>query len=238
MSSLNKVLSLVGTSIVAYHTGTDIFVGTDSKVYDKENPSPPPSCKIHQIGHVFFTFAKMVGNPKENFYVPNVAKTAILEGGSIKDIVMRFRQSVSENLYQLAIAIRQNDRTFYDEIVNNQSILDAIFISVENDMLFLVSQYFIPQFSPEQPGIRCEGDVLQTGDYIFLGHTQPLINFMQNRETYFQEVSPVNAIRDLIKLAIKDKPEYVGNPISILRINNKEAQWVFQNRLCPRIEAF
>jgi hypothetical protein len=122
------VVLTTGTAIVAHHTGSDLFVGADSKVSNRAEPNKLPRCKIYPSGRIFFTLAGIAGNEQIGFDLLTMAHGAISAGGTVPEIASRFKRDVWIPLYDLARQIKDDAPTQYEKITGTESVLDIGFL--------------------------------------------------------------------------------------------------------------
>jgi hypothetical protein len=226
---------------VAVRTHTDIIVGADSKVhYDVATDNVVgTTCKIFQVGRVFFAFAGFIWSKHFDYDPRAIATGAIQQGGTIVEMMDRYQDSVSPPLLEAATYYHDKHPDLYQRMTaDSGEVLDTAFFGVENDTPVLVSSGFEMTFSADEDTLKVEPGILEVGHYLAWGHTRPLKEFLEKRHGYFDELGDVSAIENLIQLAIADRPDMVGEPIAIIRVNRTGAEWVKPSACCPPIEPY
>lgn len=232
---------VVGTAIVAVRTPNEVVVAADSKATYAGTTQTESHCKINQEGNIFFTSAKLVGDDKNKFSAANIARQAIRQGGTLRDILIRFEKMVAVPLYNFSFSIKENNLDLYYQISGGESVLDVVFCGIENNSPLLMYRTFMPAFPPDEPSLQGERGEIRNDDkpaFICLGHTRPLGPFLQTHPDYLRRVGLVNAVRNLIQIAIDDDPKFVGPPITILRVDRRRATWIQKSPACPPIKKY
>lgn len=234
---------MIGTAIVAVRTPTEIIVGADSKLTTSDGSITELVCKIYQVGRVFCALAKYAGTRTNGFNVSDVAKEAIKEGGSIADIQTRFHCLIGTPLYRTAQAFKNEDPTGYHECFRDGSILDIVFFGFENQSPRLALSKLTPVFPPDEPRMRVDSSNDLRGkdgnpDYAFLGNVSALGTLIKQEPDYFLNIDTAEAVHRLVQIAINDAPDWSGEPIDILRVTSKGAEWIQRKQECPDIEPY
>lgn len=234
---------MIGTAIVAVRTPTEIIVGADSKLTTTDGSIPELVCKIYQVGRVFFALAKYAGTRTNGFNVSDVAKEAIKDGGSIADIQTRFHCLIGTPLYRTAQAFKNEDPTGYYECFRDGSILDIVFFGFENQSPVLALSKLTPIFPPYGKTMTVEfhNDMRgEDGDLgcALLGQISAPGTLMKQQPDYVLNIGPAEAVHRLVRLAINECPEWCGEPIDILRVTSKGAEWIQRKQECPDIEPY
>jgi hypothetical protein len=53
---------------------------------------------------------------------------------------------------------------------------------------------------------------------------------------HYSKIGWAPTIRKLIEIEIADKPDFVGYPIDIIRLNKKVTEWIQRKAECPDIQ--
>jgi hypothetical protein len=231
-----------GTAIVVLQTPTNIIVGADTKVV-RDSAGSTCMCKIFQVGNRFFTYAKFGGHPELS--VVDFATKAIELGGPIKKIADRFSIGICAPFYSFLASYRQAEPDHYLKNVADGTALDIAIFGIEDAGTTVAYRLFTPDFSSQRMGYSGGNGLIPSGcdlGFLFLGHVAPMqAHFEQNRDLFkvaWDEsgyAGLVAAVESLIKIAIADKPESVGEPITILSVSRDDTRWAMNPGTCPDI---
>jgi hypothetical protein len=227
-----------GTAIVALQTAIDIIVGADGKVnYAVATGRVETTCKIFQVGRVFVASAGIIESAEYDYHAREMATGAIEQGGSIVEMMDRYEDSVGSPLLEAAADFHDKDPSLYQRMTGDGEALSTAFFGIENDAPTLIYSRFEITFSPDAMAV--ERRSLKERGYLLWGHPRPMKECIDRHRDYFTKVGEVNAVRNLIQLAIDDRPKMVGNPIAIIRVNKEGAKWVPpESPCCPPIEPY
>lgn len=73
--------------------------------------------------------------------------------------------------------------------------------------------------------------------YVPLGNVSAQGTLMMQQPDYWK-IGLAEAVRRLVQFAINECPEWCGEPIDILRVTSKGAEWIQRKQECPDIEAY
>lgn len=231
-----------GTAVVAVRTATDIIVGADGKInYAVLAGNAQTTCKIFQVGRVFVVNAGMIVSAKFGYDAQEVATTAIQQGGSILEMIDRYEDLVGQPLLEAAADFHDKNPDLYKRMTGDGETLCTAFFGIEDDVPTLIHTQFEVMFSSGDAANKLKVGPPRTvglGHYLAWGHTRPLKEFLDRNPGYFGKAGDVNAIRNLIQLAIDDRPDKVGSPIAIICVNKAGAEWVGPSGCCPPITSY
>ncbi|MEK6286007.1 MAG: hypothetical protein AABO57_09730 [Acidobacteriota bacterium] len=220
-------------------TANDIIVGADSKVnYAVATGNVETTCKIFQVGRVFVASAGMIESAEFEYDARTIATAAIQQGSRILEMMDRYQDAISQPLLEAAGSLHDQNPALYQSMIGDGEVLDTAFFGIENDVPALIYSQFEITFSPDRDVMKVVPGILGVDHYLLWGHPRPLKKFLDSHHGYFDEVGDVNAIRNLIQIAIDDKPGKVGKPIVIIRVNTEGAEWVIESPCCPPIEPY
>lgn len=227
-----------GTVIVAVKTASDIIVGADSKVHFPFVPGKTETtCKIEQAGRIFFAAAGVPRSLRFGYDAYQIARRSIQEGGSILEMLERFQDSVGTPLLDTMSFLHDNDPELYKKETGTAPALSMAFFGMENNVPIMAYSQFVVSFSGDQETVRVCNSTLGIDDYFIWGPTPRIKEFLDRNPGYFMKVGDAQAIIDLIQLAIEDRPDEVGEPIAIIRVNKLGAEWIHPSPCCPPIES-
>jgi hypothetical protein len=227
------------TSIVILMDDNHIVVAADSK----QSSSPAPFCKIHQSGKIFWAIAGLA-HTSSGYDPGQMANPAIREGRTVAGALAYFRKMAPPILgKELAL-----DRKAAPELYKQYRAgigLEIAFFAMENGAPALA---FINYKTEDRPDgsvsvVEDENGVYppcpKDSSYAcgrLLGVRDAARDYLNSHKgDWWKDLS--GYAKKMVEVEIKDSPEWVGPPISVLRIGTGEngAFWIDRNN-CPEIK--
>lgn len=214
---------LLGTIVLAIQTSSAIYMGVDSKVIAVGptvlNVERQP--KIHQSGQVVFAHAGLFKDTNGKLDLITTAKGAILEGGSLDQIMDRFVNRIRPQLLASLSDIRSENPSYFKEKMKRP--LDVIFASARNGVLrTIVVEFTVTDTSSAVVDLRtafvhCPGDCQSLPSVIAFGEHDAADRYLDSR--VLQRLGPIAAIRETIKIQADATPDYVSLPATVWSID-------------------
>jgi Proteasome subunit len=233
---------MTGSTVVAIRTPSEIYVGADSKLVAYGDIKIEQSmCKIRQVDSLFFAHTGLIGDAAGRFNVAETVIKAHRYGHSISATVQAFEKMVVGPLIKTLQQFKRDQPDYYTKYLQAHSHFSIIFFGLENETPVVYSRYFNAKDSTDgsiKVDIQrkdCPGNCPTGMTYIFLGEQEAISKFLDGNPHY-SSVGWVPTIRKLIEIEIADKPDFVGYPIDIIRVDKKAAEWIQRKKKCPDIQ--
>lgn len=238
-------ISAQATSIVAIKTGNDIFIGADSKVL-LEKGVGFSQCKITKMSDAYIVFSGIPSVPTAKFNAYDLAEKAFAGKGSISERLTVFDKSVSGKLQEAFEKIRTTDdklfSQWYTPDVKNRVAMQILVAGPEGKGTTLsMIEYRIDSKKSEPVKIVStrENIVTKPGSdqpkILFIG-MQDAIRALMKKKDFFSDFDEVRNINEWIKAEAIADPSKVSEPVDIVKISPKKAQWIQHKSQCPEIE--
>jgi hypothetical protein len=221
-----------GTTIVIYKAPNEIVVGADSLMVRRSDTgyTPLSECKIMQVGDAFFVIGGHIREELTGFDAVKITTEAVRNSGKPIDKVRAFEQNILTPLTELLRTVRSKDPPYFEKLLQDKiPVLAVAFFGIEQQSLYLyVRSYKATVYNSTDVKVEfnINTDCL-TGCYrmFALGVNDAIEDFM-NKNPKYSPASSVERVRNLIQLEIEQRPEYVGPPIDIVRVDRNGANWV------------
>jgi hypothetical protein len=233
------VCPAMATSIVAVRVNDRLIVGADSKETRADNlPVTERFCKIGRASGFYFVTAGFVRVLNSEFDAHTIITNASRIAGKIEGKITAVEQAVTGPLIRALTRHRQRYPLDYRQRFKTGSALQIIFFGVEAGSTFMITSEFIstpPDLEHIQLKInrsKCPGEC-PDGDDIFAGGENDAFEKFLNDKPNYWKINPIEAVRTLIELEIKNSPNLVGPPVDILYVDKNGAQWIQRKKECP-----
>jgi hypothetical protein len=228
-----------GTTILAIRAEDEMLIGVDSLF--RLNDGPPVNiCKIKQVGNFFFAFAGkfIITTPAFDIHVGDISDQVFGVPGPLSDKLQRYNQMIETNLTQVVEFIRQ-DRVRYDQYFGDgkKKILEVVIAGVQNGGLVVYKNEYEIASGPDEPTRILSKSIAQVKPLpgiesaIKAGFYSACNNLLS--QNFYPD--PVTRIKACIFSEILAHPDYVGDPIDIIRIRPQGSEWV-QNHDCLPVQ--
>lgn len=234
------------SSIVSIRTAHEIVIAADSKATAGNDLAIHFSlCKIHKFGDVFFTNAGFMFSPTTGFKVEAVAKEACVKNTSLAQKVAYFESAIIKPMMtHLELEKRSNYEVFLREY-EGREMLQVIFAGFENGVPVVMYRTFKTETSSSGQTAfflkrkhDCPGDCKGDLSYRVLGEQEAIYAFLDKQPHFWKSgLSFAEIAKFFVMLEVKDKGEFVGPPVDILRLTKDGAKWVQKKPECPEVQS-
>jgi hypothetical protein len=177
--------------------------------------------KIHQSGQVVFAHAGLFKDTNGKLDVIATAQGAILEGGSLDQIMDRFVNRIRPQLLASLNDIRSENPSYFKETMKRP--LDVIFASARSGapkiivVEFTVTDTFSTVVDLRTAFVHCPGDCKNLPSVIAFGEHGAADRYLDGR--VLQRLGPIAAIRETIKIQADATPDSVSLPATVWSID-------------------
>ena len=233
------------TTIVVARSSTEIVIGADSKVTNSYGRSlHNETCKIQQVGSLFLAYEGLLRDKRTGFSVADISRRAlqVRPDASVADRVSILTGLLTSALVTELIEVRRNSPDEFRQKLEGQTFLRIVIAGFEKKKpAVYVRQFRMAIFGgkmavtviPDDCSDDCKGEVVTR----FLGETAA-IDGLPDETPGFWSAGLTDGVRRLIEMQITARPDYVGPPIDIVRIDAKGATWIQKKPQCPAIQSF
>jgi hypothetical protein len=216
-----------GTVIYLRVSPGEVIIAADSKrvvVRPDGNTQSINVCKIGQAGDVFFTSAGIGGSTGAGFDVGQVARQAIVGGGTLLEMVQAYQRLIRAPLLKTLEIIRDREPMRYKGFLRGAAV-QTVFARVEKRSPVVIVSGIKPV---EGLGLAIELDFglyscpgnCKLPDTLSVGRS-PKADQIEARTKNFWDKGSVAGVRELMQISIADNPRETGEPVDILRISEK-----------------
>lgn len=236
-------IALGQTTIVVARTPDAVVIGADSKLTFGDNKAVSElMCKIGVSGNVVFSAAGILENRKSSWRVMDSAMTASRMKGTLLDKVNAFEKMIVKPLLDTVKLIKQESPQIYERKVNSKDkvLLQVAFAAMENKKPTVLIRDFqltnIAEINVIKRG--CPGSCDELGVKLYhFGQDAAIKRYIANNKSLvFNAASISPFVIHLIDLEIIDKPDEVGPPIDVIKIDKNGINWVQRKNSCPAIQ--
>jgi len=234
-------LTLADTTIIIVRNAMQIVLAADSKRHDPRDPSKALEvCKIIRTRSFVFAATGLVEEGATGLNVQSLALTVSQTSGKLVEKVRDFEERLTDALLKSFKHIQQNDPNVFNRLPQDFWSVNAIFVGIENVRPVLFERSFKVVWSAEQDikidiwrrdcpyGINCD----RKEGFSAYGQTDAIRSFLANNPKFWK-VGFVRGARKLVELEIADKPNEVGLPIDIIRVDKMGINWIERKPQCP-----
>lgn len=216
----------LATTVVAVRTQTAIVIGADSKLRTVEAPGIwPSSCKIKVTNNVAFANAGLLGNSVTKFALDDEAKQFMTMKGPLIERVQLFQSSVILKLGKTISRLKINSPRYFAEEIDGKNVTQIIFAAEDRGNLrLLVREFASLKGTGGQVSVRAKDVQSNDAGAIALGRTDAIEKAIKHPPPTFAN-SLEDRVKYLIQLEIDHQPQYVGPPISLLRVERGKIEW-------------
>jgi len=253
MKNFQSVIALLGfqialcssapanTSIIVVRTPSVVYLGADSKMIMEGQPlTDRKVCKIYRADELFFAVAGFAGDRSRGFNVPEIVARAVMNGSTNREMVKQSEEAIVEQLTVELVRLQEEDSAAYQRVVKTEDgmILALAFAGYEEGATFvIISQFGARDDHPPSVSVKrdsCPGNCPFGVKTFFLGSYKAIARYISGK-TGEGEMEPIEAIRYLIGLEIKNNPQKVDGPVDILRIDKQGPKWIQKKEECPEV---
>jgi hypothetical protein len=231
-SAFNYVIT--ATTIVAIWTPGAVIIGTDGKaIRGGDLARPEAICKVHIRNNVAIAFTDFIGSPYSGFFALDYASTAVDGDGPFDKKVAEFERLVSEPLSKAVNVIRTTNPQGYSRDFLGKSLLQAVFAGFDGDTPRM--KYLRFDIDESQTPVRAA--VTQRVEFPSRGEVSPvwplgrnaaILDYLKRNAGFYESAlsNPRAEVHKLIELQINAEPDWVGYPITIVRITKGGPVWL------------
>jgi hypothetical protein len=229
--SYHPLIFTSGTTIVIHKSPHEIVVGADSLLVRRSGTLAVPlsECKITRVGNDFFAIAGNIREQVKGFDAGKIAAEAVRSSDKAVEKVKAFEENIRPPLTELLRIVKSNTPEYFDKLFRDKIVLAIAFFGIEEGTLYLyVRTYIAAVYNTNDVEVEfenktdCLADCAQTFAF---GENAAIKEFIDTNPKY-RAASTVEFVRQLVQLEIDQRPEYVGPPIDIVRLNTNGANWV------------
>jgi len=187
---------------------------------------PASECKIRQVGDVFFAIGGHIREELTGFDAVKIATEALRNSGNAAAKVKAFEQNILLPLTELVRMVKSTNPAYFDKSLRDKPVLQVAFFGNEQQSLYLyVRSYKATVYNSVDVIVELENNTDCTDCVRALGENDAIEDFI-NKNPKYRPASSVELVRKLVQVEIEQRPEYVGPPIDIVRLDTNGANWV------------
>lgn len=224
------------TCIVVINTKKEIFIGADSKRtidgINRETGKPEVTidsmyCKISHVEKMYITIA---GFSDES--ASKAATIACYNAKVFSEIPRYFEEKLKCYLTAEIEYVKHLNKSKYNSLITYKEIGSASFSWIDKGSARLISIYYKITSKPEDP-ISIEFETIMD-PYISFHGTRDHISFLPDRiiDSMIINTGYAATIKNLIQLEMKHRPNSIGGPIDILKMDYQGEKWIAKKKTC------
>lgn len=227
------------TSVVVVRTAKEIGIAADSErvVMGPGGTSANAICKIRRVGHIYFSLASVIYDSATGFDAYRAATDAARESASVQDAADAFQEAIAPYLAPTLRSVRQNYPAYYQGIIRDGSLLDAMFFGVEQKVPVVVLMTFavFDRNAPDPIIVPTRAVHDETGaevEILWIGSITPILTTMHDQgwRQMIAGLPPPQAAFSLVNIAMQANPTMIAPPIDVLEIKGSHAHWIRRSR--------
>jgi len=232
---------IAGSTVVVIRTPSEIYVGADSKQVVYGDDTKRSTCKIRQVENLFFADTGLIGDSAGRFNVMETVTRAYRVSDSISSTVQAFEQMIVGPFITSLEEVKRDQPRYYLRYLQGRANFSIVFFGLEKDTLVVYTRAFNATESANgtiKVDVQRQDcpDGCSTGiTYFFLGEYEAIDTFL-DANPHYSKNGLIPAILKLIEIEIADKPDFVGYPIDIMRVDKKGAAWIQRKVECPDVK--
>jgi hypothetical protein len=217
-----------GTAVVLLFKNNSITVAADSRTVGVDGKRRADNCKIAAVkSGMIFTFS---GYDSGDSQLRQIALDIGAKSTNPTEAISALEKALDPKLRDMAAMMRRVDSSFFAKKIEGSAIYEGVFAKMENDGPRWAEEIFVPRVQP-LGNIVIEArmnDCTSTcaGDFIGIGHHDGIDKFLTDHSVKSLSVEPITNVKKLIEIEIKEAPEAVGRPISILQLRQSGPVWI------------
>jgi hypothetical protein len=223
-----------GTTIgIVWYRGQGVVLAADSKTVGARQNGHSLSfttCKIRQFGNLFFAASGVATAP--SFNIDQIAEHSLSGTGSVLEKVGRLRSALLQELPKVIeqtppIELPIGFQYVVVGIENCQPVVHLLSLPAKSSDVADLKWLSLPQDVP----------LGKSTATIFLGRHEVIDRFCSEHPGWKSDGVIFERLRELIGMEIRAAPQFVGEPIDVLLIENAGAQWIGNSGAskCPDI---
>lgn len=236
-----SVPCVFATTLIGLRLPDGFIIAVDSKVIYKGPgiQGPPTVCKIFQFGSLYFSFAGLAVDRSRGFFPEQIVANSFSASDSFANNLDRMDRAFTDALTVEMQRLKTEDPESF--AFNHRPGADTFQI-VAGEMLNGTSEMFGRGFKYDEQTttftiirMGCPGPDCPTQVRFFLAGDRDVATIMANQ--FFQDTQtahdPVADTRNMVEAEILAAPEFVGPPITVLRVDRNGASWPSNDSGCP-----
>ena len=216
------------TTILAVRSGDRILLAADSRVsiHRGRETAASTGCKIHLTHGIAWAQTGFVFNTRSGFDLESTGTRALAATGTFDDRVQTLAAAVNEPLHRALLALYEQDRQSYYEMVETPLAIFAAGVAEDAPVLAVV------EFARAESGrlshkiYRCPGDCSSKVLYLSGGMHQEADRLVDSTPALFTRQDWTEGLRMLLDAETAENPRYVGAPYSMVEIRPSGIQWL------------
>jgi hypothetical protein len=233
---------ITATTIVAIWTPSGVIIGTDGKGIRGGNLAKPEAmCKVHIQNNVAIAFTDFIGSPYSGFSAWHYASKAFSSDEPLDKKVSEFERIVTEPLSMAVNVIRTTNPQGYSKDFRGKSLLQVVVAGFDSG----APKMKYVRFDIDETQTPVRATVTQRLEFPSGGDVPPvwpvgrnavILDYLRGNAGFYQSAlsNPKDEVHKLIELEIKDEPDWVGYPISIVQISRTGSVWLERPPECER----
>ena len=213
------------TSIVATVRGDELAIAADSLLVEPNGREE--ICKIHRVEQLYFATAGLLRKAEAGFFLDQLAKEACARGHDPDGAASRFRELVSEPLIKtMAYSKQHNPQRYKRDYLGRPAVASGVFVGYANQRPRIVME----TFGLDPAGrLRVTGIALPdaTGRNVLqVGQTRADDDYELSHPSWAGDLAPAELVKRLVEIEIRNEPQLVGPPISVLDALPSRWRWI------------
>ena len=231
ISSLSLMLGSVcfGTTIVGVRTPTAIVIGADSKVGRGDAPGVLPNgCKIGIANNVVWGYAGVLAVPTVGFSLESEAEKFMSANEPFDSRVKKFETEVTERLDDIISRLKIGEPKYVANSVDGRMVTEILFAGEDQGLLRMIERRFVVRKGAGRVSvIRSDFPSARHPEsgWSALGQFEAIGKEMRAKPNLFDSGLEMGVER-LIQVEIVERPEDVGPPVAVVRIEKNSIAWV------------
>jgi 20S proteasome alpha/beta subunit len=113
---------MTGSTVVAVRTPSEIYVGADSRLVAYGDDIKRSTCKIRQVGNLFFAYTGLIGDSAGRFNVAETVTKARKDSDGISATVQVFEQMIVGPLTTTIEQVKRDQQDYYRKYLQGHSL--------------------------------------------------------------------------------------------------------------------
>ncbi len=205
-----------------------VVLAGDSLLHYKLADESVPMCKLVATPGCTFGMAGLLYKQYPAFQLKELADQACNLNGDLLHRADAFLDIAREPVTAVASYLRQNERRFYTELLNNSGgeFVIVIFAGTQKGQSAIFARGFKLAADGGIQPLSVDVTEDQQGIGFFAGANQEIAAYVKANKKW-QKMDKVAAARKFVQLEIDAHPAWVGPPVSILTVNHLDQEkWV------------
>jgi hypothetical protein len=234
--------SIAQTTIAVVRDSQGLVLAADSRGTPHQNPSQfVRICKIHNVGGFWFAAAGQLDTGLNNVKV-NVrasVERVVRTPGRLRDKAEAFVQLFEPEINRLIAEMQRSESGYYEAKIIGKPVVEIVFASIENGIPIYLTRDFIGPATPnESARVRVVRDDVVDElkpnliQFSCRGYCLGATTFIDKRSSIVQ-LGIVELARFIVAYEIIERPDIVGAPVDILRLDRSGVtNWIQRKQEC------